>query len=259
MSDDEVVAYIEEARKYVRPEYQDIFEITVFAVRAGMIPWWQAQERLREYFAPESTGEAILDGILDVLPVVSQVKGAIEIGEALDGLRIALDEGDEPGAIKFAADTTLLLAGLIPILKVGKFAKHVPGLEKLKDILGEFAGGRLPFHRFLERWNREWKLNGHHSFPMFLGGAKKQNLAELRARVHHDLHRELNAFLRGIVDLQGRHMRPQRGNSGAAIRANFTPAQRIQAMADYYNGPGNRLKFRNARREFFSMFPSLAR
>jgi hypothetical protein len=162
MSDDEVVAYIEEARKYIRPEYQDILEITVLAVRSGMIPWWRAQERLREYFAPESTGEAILDGILDFTPIVGQVKGAIEIGDALDGLRIAVNERDEAGAVKFAAEAALLIAGLLPILKVGKFAKHIPGLEKLKDILGEFAGGRLPFQRFHELWDEGLKLQKHH-------------------------------------------------------------------------------------------------
>ncbi len=47
-SDSQVAAYIDEARKHIRPEYQDIFEITVLAVRAGMIPWWRAQDRLRE-------------------------------------------------------------------------------------------------------------------------------------------------------------------------------------------------------------------
>jgi hypothetical protein len=258
MSDDKVVAYVEEARKYIRPEYQDIFEITVLAVRTGMIPWWRAQERLREYFAPESTGEAILDGILDFLPVVGQVKGTIEIGEALDGLRIALDESDEAGAVKFAADAALLLAGLIPILKAGKFAKHIPGLEKLKDVLGEFAGGRLPFHKFLEQWNKDWKIHGHHSFPIFLGGMKKEGVAELRVGVHRDLHKELNALLRGIVDAEGRHMRPQKGNAGWVIRRNFSPEERIRVMADFYTGPGNRLKYRNARREFFRLFPELA-
>jgi hypothetical protein len=196
MSDDEVAAYIEEARKYIRPEHQDIFEITVLAVRSGMIPWWRALERLREYYAAESTGETILDGILDVLPIVSQVKGAIEIGEALDSLRIALDEGDEAGAAKFATEAVLLIAGLVPFLKAGKFAKHVPGLEKLKDILGDFAGGKLPFHEFLQKWNKNWKLQGHHSFPIFLGGARREGIAKLRASVHHRLHKELNVLSR---------------------------------------------------------------
>ena len=258
MSNQDVTAYLDEARKYIRPEYQDIFEITVLAVRAGMIPWWRAHERLREYFAPESTGEALLDGILDFVPIVGQVKGAIEAGEALDGLRIALDEGDQDGAAKFAADAALLIAGLVPILKVGKFAKRVPGLEKLKDVLGEFAGGRLPFHEFLEKWNRNWKLHGHHSFPIFLGGAKDNGIASLRAGVHQDLHRELSAFLRGITNAEGKHMRPQRGNSGEVVRENFPTKERVQAMADYYSGPGNRLKYRNARREFFRLFPELA-
>ncbi|MCI0651711.1 MAG: hypothetical protein L0Z55_07495, partial [Planctomycetes bacterium] len=257
VSDQDVAAYLDEARRYIKPEHRAVFELSVLAVRTGTIPYWRAVERLRDHYAPESTGETILGGILDFIPIVGQVKGGIEIGEALDGLRIAIDEGDQAGATKFAADAALLLAGLVPLLKAGKFAKHIPGLEKLKDILGEFAGGRLPFHEFLEKWNKNWKIEGHHSFPIFLGGQKRKGVAELRANVHRDLHRELNALLRGTANAQGKHMRPLRGNSGERIRENFRTEERARAMVDFYTGPGNRLRYRNARREFFRLFPEL--
>jgi hypothetical protein len=86
-----------------------------------------------------------------------------------------------------------------------------------------------------------------------------EGIALLRTRVHRRLHTELYKFLEGIKGADGKHMRPLTNNPGDAMRERFNLATRIQAMADFYNGPGNRLRYRNARREFFRLFPELTK
>lgn len=62
-------------------------------------------------------------------------------------------------------------------------------------------------------WTGE-KIQRHHSMPKFLGGETKQPLTPMSKTRHQKLHKELNEFLRQQTDEDGRHMRPQRGNSG---------------------------------------------
>ncbi|MGB3410168.1 MAG: hypothetical protein WBA45_03135 [Microthrixaceae bacterium] len=97
----------------------------------------------------------------------------------------------------------------------------------------------------------------HHSDPKFMGGAPKQPLTKLTDVEHKALHKDLNDFLRQQTDDFGRHMRPQRGNSGQIIRRNFTRDERLDALARFYSGPG--AKYADAAEEFFTQHPGLRR
>ncbi|MBL7875142.1 MAG: hypothetical protein JNL53_05730, partial [Cyclobacteriaceae bacterium] len=92
----------------------------------------------------------------------------------------------------------------------------------------------------------------HHSYPKFLGGPPAQNLTKMTVSQHKMLHKDLNSFLRNIMDDAGSHMRPQRGNSGARIQLNFSPEHRLGAMRDFYSGPGS--KYSKAASDFFTQF-----
>jgi hypothetical protein len=89
-----------------------------------------------------------------------------------------------------------------------------------------------------------------------MGGEPKQPLTELTQADHQALHSDMNDFLRNEADDFGNHMRPQRGNSGADIRANFTRDQRLDALARFYSGPG--AKYGQAAADFFAQHPELA-
>lgn len=95
----------------------------------------------------------------------------------------------------------------------------------------------------------------HHSDPVFLGGNPKQPLTILSASTHRSLHKDMNDFLRKQVDALGNHMRPQRGNSGAVIRGNFSPQARLDALANFYKQFGS--KYQSAAADFFKQHPHL--
>jgi hypothetical protein len=65
----------------------------------------------------------------------------------------------------------------------------------------------------------------------------------------------LNKYLRGVTNKKGQHMRPQRDNSAEQIQTNFTRAQRLKALADFYKM--NRGGFPTAAKDFFAQHPSL--
>jgi RHS repeat-associated protein len=96
---------------------------------------------------------------------------------------------------------------------------------------------------------------GHHADPKFLGGARNQSLTRLAEETHKNLHRDMNDFLRTRMDELGNHMRPQRGNSGQVIRQNFSRQERLEALRDFYRGPG--AKYTDAAHDFFSQHPGL--
>ena len=95
------------------------------------------------------------------------------------------------------------------------------------------------------------KLQGHHADPKFMGGAKKQDRVYISGKEHHELHNDLNAFLKKKTNAAGQDMMPRRGNSGKVIRNNFAPDERVQAMREFY------LKFETkypkVAEEFFKM------
>jgi hypothetical protein len=87
-----------------------------------------------------------------------------------------------------------------------------------------------------------------------MGGDPKQKTTPMSPGEHQQLHNDLNSFLRGKTDEFGNHMRPQRGNSGERIRANFPRDQRINAMADFYTKYGS--KYPRAANDFFASHPN---
>ena len=91
-----------------------------------------------------------------------------------------------------------------------------------------------------------------------MGGDKKQKLTTLDEQVHRDLHKDLNDFLvKKTKDVRGKdvHMRPQRGNSRFEIEKNFTREERLQALAEFYKGPG--AKYGDVAEDFFKQHPEL--
>ncbi len=92
-----------------------------------------------------------------------------------------------------------------------------------------------------------------------MGGKKNQKLTMLDEVDHRQLHKDLNDFLvnKTGVNAKGEtvHMRPQRGNSGSVIRDNFSRPERLDALAEFYKGPG--AKYKNVAEDFFKQHPEL--
>ncbi|RBP48517.1 polymorphic toxin-type HINT domain-containing protein [Arenicella xantha] len=95
--------------------------------------------------------------------------------------------------------------------------------------------------------------HGHHSDPKFLGGDPKQKLTDLDPEDHRNLHNDMNDFLSDKTDDFGNDMRPRRGNSAEVIQENFTRDQCIDALCDFYDGPG--AKYEDAAKDFFEQHP----
>ena len=177
---------------------------------------------------------------------------------------------------------------IIAILK--KIAKSARSkTSKLKNLLKQKLGGKPPaktWNEFQklnkgkglspkemsERW-KQYKLDHglekppkpapkpttgtheHHSDPKFLGGDPKQPTTSISVDSHKELHRDLNKFLETRRNKAGRHMRPQRGNSGQTIRWTFRREERLKAMAEFYRV--NKGKYPEAARDFFKQHPEL--
>ena len=91
-----------------------------------------------------------------------------------------------------------------------------------------------------------------------MGEDKRQKLTTFDEQVHRDPYKDLNDFLvkkTGNVDGKDVHMRPQRGNSGKTIRKNFSLEERLQALAEFYKGPG--AKYGDVAEDFFKQHPEL--
>ncbi len=95
LSDDAFERYVAAAKEHIRPEHSAIFEFTARAVRAGVLDWHTAATRLAAYYAPGTTGEKIVDFILDFTPVAGQVKAVRELVEAVQDAIDAREYGDQ--------------------------------------------------------------------------------------------------------------------------------------------------------------------
>ena len=95
----------------------------------------------------------------------------------------------------------------------------------------------------------------HHSDPVFMGGDVNQDLTAMTQSEHSQLHNDLNEHLEGYKNADGKSMQPKRGNSGAKIRENFTRSQRLNALSNFYKGPG--AKYTEAAKAFFKQHPNL--
>ena len=88
-----------------------------------------------------------------------------------------------------------------------------------------------------------------------MGGDPRQQTTDIPESSHYGLHKDMNDHLRTKSDAAGNHMRPQRGNSGAQIRDNFTREERLDALADFYRT--NKVKYPDAAKDFFHQHPEL--
>jgi RHS repeat-associated protein len=128
------------------------------------------------------------------------------------------------------------------------------------DPIGQFAGPSL-YGYASQQPIRHWDStglddHGHHSDPKFLGGDPKQPLTRMCGCDHQDLHREMNKHLENYVDPSSQKtMRPKRGNSGAIIRNNFSRAERLCALANFYRQFAT--KFSEAASDFFRQHPDI--
>ncbi|OCG42032.1 hypothetical protein A9G25_04700 [Gilliamella sp. Bif1-4] len=110
-------------------------------------------------------------------------------------------------------------------------------------------------------WVDPWGLicHKHHSDPKFAGGKSKQPLTIIDEDIHRQLHKEMNAFLvkktKKLNDERIVHMRPQRGNSGGKILENFGRKKVLNALAEFYKGPG--AKYTEVAEDFFKQHPEL--
>jgi hypothetical protein len=89
----------------------------------------------------------------------------------------------------------------------------------------------------------------HHSDPKFMGGDSKQDLTPMSKSRHKQLHNDMDSYLREQQDMNGNHMRPQKGNYGPRIQSIFNRQQRIDALKGFYNKYP--LKYWDAKLDFY--------
>jgi len=73
---------------------------------------------------------------------------------------------------------------------------------------------------------------------------------------HTDFHRDLNDHLENYRDAHGNTMRPSSTNDRTRIQRNFSRAERLSALADFYEEFAN--EYISAARDFFAQHPELA-
>ena len=95
----------------------------------------------------------------------------------------------------------------------------------------------------------------HHSDPKFMGGAPNQPLSRLPRSWHRSLHAAMRSFLRLRTDAAGNHMCHTSRNSGARIQRNFSRNELLEALRDFYNGPGS--EWPEVVDDFFNQHPTL--
>jgi peptidoglycan hydrolase-like protein with peptidoglycan-binding domain len=173
LSDEDFERYIAVAKEHIKPEHLAVFELTARAVRAGVLDWHTAATRLTAYFVPETTGESVVDLLLDLTPIVGQLKGAKEAHSALEDAVDAANYGDERAYNEAIAKAALAMAGLI-MPGAGKAA-----LKALAKLLGKEL---------------------HHVIPFYLGGIADGPLLPLDKLAHRQaatsLHRRMQAYFK---------------------------------------------------------------
>lgn len=227
LSDDDYKKFLDAAQEHVSERHFPIFELTARAVREGLIAWQVAAERLTKYFAPESTGNVIADTLLDLAPLVGQVKAAGEIYELLEKARDAAALGDKGTARRFAEQAALAAAGLVPFGGFGAIAK----------------AGAKNFAKEIEHY--------HHVFPRYLGRGWREGVY-LPSSHHIDLHSQLRQFFSNrYPDLNPSWMRP-----GILIQHGTSRARRVNAVHEFYQQLSDP-RFKAAVEKFDQIFPEL--
>jgi hypothetical protein len=173
LGDEDFDRYLDAAREHIKPEHYAVFELTARAVRAGALDWQTAATRLGAYYAPETTGEAVVDFVLDLAPIVGQVKAAKELHGALEDAVDAAAYGDAR-----AHDAALGAAAMAMAMLI------MPG-----------APGRV-----LKTVAKGLKQELHHLVPIYLGGVKDGPLLALSRAEHRgaaaSLHAKMQEFFR---------------------------------------------------------------
>ena len=98
----------------------------------------------------------------------------------------------------------------------------------------------------------------HHLIPRFLAGANDAyNLIRMETAKHRELTNEMRIYLKGITNEAGQDMQYRRGYAGAAIRNNFTPEARLDALKSFYSQ--NSQKFPEAAKQFLEKWGGQAK
>ena len=169
----------------------------------------------------------------------------------VDGAQRAYAEGGAEGLANFNGQIAGRAGGEIGLaIFTGGTSKAAAAAGKAGEAKGIFAALGIA-----RKAKRAEKIERHHSDPKFLGGEIKQPLTPLTQSTHKALHKDMNDFLRRQTDEFGNHMRPQRGNPRERIQRKFSREQRLQALADFYKGPGAR--YTSAAVDFFKQHPEL--
>jgi hypothetical protein len=173
LSDKSFDAYLAAGKQHIKPEHYAVFELTARAVRGGALDGHMAATRLAAYYAPETTGEAVVDFLLDLAPIVGQVKAAKELHGALDDAVDAASYGDARAHDEALTNAAVAIAALI-----------MPG-----------AGSGA-----LKAAAKLFKKELHHLVPIYLGGLRNGPLLPLPAADHRlgasSLHGAMREFFR---------------------------------------------------------------
>ena len=90
---------------------------------------------------------------------------------------------------------------------------------------------------------------------MYLGGARSQALTTMPVSEHRALHAAMQDFMQTQTDGLGNDLRHRCNNSGRDILRNFGRSRVLDALADFYRGPG--AQWADAARDFFAQRPGL--
>lgn len=169
LSDEDLERYLVSAADHIKSEHYPIFEITARAVRAGVVDWHVAATRLAAYYAPQGGGEKIIDFILDLTPVIGQVKAAKELVEGIQDAIDAQAYGDEKAFENALAKATGAAAAIaLPGAAAGaarlfrKEAHHIVALY----LGGRADGPTLPIPAF---WHRISGSSVHAKMNRYFG------------------------------------------------------------------------------------------
>lgn len=113
--------------------------------------------------------------------------------------------------------------------------KKIKNIEKVASIASKIAA----------KVKIAIKAEGHHAFPKFMGGNIEQTLVKMSKYQHIEFHKDLIQFLKSKYP----EMITKPGYSGRMMQRDIPPELRIQAMREFYSGPG--AKYAEAATEFF--------
>jgi hypothetical protein len=207
LTDDEFDSYLAVAKEHIKPEHYPVFELTARAVRAGALDWHTAATRLTAYFAPETSGEAFVDFVLDLVPIVGQAKAAKELHGHLEDAADAANYGDARAHDEALTKAAIAMAALI-----------MPG-----------AGSAA-----LKAAAKLLKKELHHLVPIYLGGAKNAPLLPMSTAEHRNGAVSLHSAMRDFFRQYDRGLVSSWVNPGRRIIARNTPEKRIGALNAFY-------------------------